>query len=140
MPVKRVSSLLSAIAIAMSFGACGHAHKPGVRAGIEEIASIAAESALMADDLARGRSKITFIRVHGAELSAQAQHEAEKLNDDPVAPSLKSPVQSAITLASDVGGAIDEMRVSPQDRQQAGEDEAKLHEWALKARKLAETL
>jgi len=111
-----------------------------VRAGIVEIASIAAESALMADDLARGRSKITFIRVHGAELSAQAQHEAEKLNDDPVAPSLKSPVESAITLASDVGGAIDEMRVSPQDRQQAMENEAKLHEWALKARKLAETL
>ena len=40
----------------------------------------------MADDLARGRTKTTFIRVHGGELSAQAQHEAEKLNDDPVAP------------------------------------------------------
>jgi hypothetical protein len=111
-----------------------------VRAGIVEIASIAAESALMADDLARGRSKITFIRVHGAELSAQAQHEAEKLNDDPVAPRLKSPIDTAITLASDIGGAIDEMRVSPQDRRQAREDEAKLRDWSLKARKLAETL
>jgi hypothetical protein len=120
--------------------ACGQAHKPGVRAGIEEIASISAEGALMANDLARARAKITFVRVHGAELSAQAQHEAEKLNDDPVAASLKGPIETAITLASDIGGAIDEMRVSPQDRQQAREDQAKLHHWALKAKMLAETL
>ena len=94
----------------------------------------------MADDLARGRTKTTFVRVHGAELSAQAQHEAEKLNDDPVARALKSPIEAAITLASDVGGAIDDMRVSPQDRRQAREDRAKLNRWALKARMLAETL
>jgi len=126
--------------VVVLLSACGQAHKPGVRAGITEIASIAAESALMADDLARGRSKTTFIRVHGAELSAQAQHEAEKLNDDPVAPGLKSPIETAIALASDIGGAIDEMRISPQDRRQAREDEAKLRDWALKAAKLADTL
>lgn len=39
----------------------------------------------MADDVARQRSKVTFVRVHGAELSAQAEHEAEKLKDDPAA-------------------------------------------------------
>jgi hypothetical protein len=138
--VRRVSIVPLLVPVVLSLGACGRAHKPGVRAGIEQIASISAESALMADDLARGRSKTTFIRVHGAELSAQAEHEAEKLNDAPVAPSLKSPIETAITLASDVGGAIDEMRVSPQDRQQAREDRAKLHRWALEARMLAETL
>jgi hypothetical protein len=138
--VRRVSVVLLLVPVAVSLGACGQAHKPGVRAGIEQIASISAEGALMADDLARGRTKTTFIRVHGAELSAQAEHEAEKLNDDPVAPNLKSPIESAIALASDIGGAIDDMRVSPQDRNQAREDRAKLHSWALKARMLAETL
>jgi len=138
--VRRVLAVPLLVPVALALGACGQAHKPGVRAGIEEIASISAEAALMADDLARGRTKTTFIRVHGAELSAQAQHEAEKLNDDPVAPGLKSPIEAAITLASDVGGAIDDMRVSPQDRQQAREDRAKLNRWALKARILAETL
>jgi hypothetical protein len=111
-----------------------------VRAGIEEIASISAESAIIADGLARGRTKTTFVRVHGAELSAQAQHEAEKLNDDPVAPDLKSPIETAITLASDIGGAIDDMRVAPQDRLQAREDEAKLRHWASEAQMLGETL
>ena len=94
----------------------------------------------MANDVARGRTKTTFVRVHGAELSAQAQHEAEKLNDDPVAVGLRSPVETAITLASDIGGAIDDMRVSPQDRRQAREGQARLQRWAMEARMLAKTL
>lgn len=94
----------------------------------------------MAEDLARGRTKTTFVRVHGAELSAQAEHEAEKLNDDPVAPELKMPIEEAIKLAADIGGAIDDMRVSPQDREQARQDEVKLRHWAGRADRLAETL
>jgi len=138
--MHRVVALLPALAVAASFGACGQAGEHGVRAGIEELASISAEGALMAGDVARARSKTTFVRVHGSELSAQAQHEAEKLNDDPVAPSLKQPVETAITLASDIGGAIDDLRVSPQDRGQAREEAAKLRRWAAKARALAESL
>ncbi len=94
----------------------------------------------MADDLARGRTKTTFVRVHGAELSAQAEHEAEKLNDDPVAPELKAPIHQAIELSADISGAIDDMRVSPQDREQARESEQKLRQWAEEAGKLAESL
>lgn len=94
----------------------------------------------MADGLARGRTKTTFVRVHGAELSAQAEHEAEKLGDDPVSPDLKRPIQVAIQLAADIGGAIDALRVSPGDPQQARQEEAKLRDWAQKAATLAETL
>jgi hypothetical protein len=112
----------------------------GVRASIEQLASISVEGALMASDLARGRTKTTFVRVHGAELSAQAEHEAEKLNDAPVSPGLRSSVEAAIELSSDMGGAIDDMRVSPHDREQAGQDEVKLRGWADEARTLAEKL
>jgi hypothetical protein len=94
----------------------------------------------MADDLAHGRTKTTFVRVHGAELSAQAEHEAEKLNDDPVAAKVKRPIHTAIELAADISGAIDDLRVSPQDREQALESERKLLHWADDASKLAETL
>jgi hypothetical protein len=111
-----------------------------VQAGIKQLASISAEGALMADDLARGRTKTTFVRVHGAELSAQAEHEAEKLSDDPVAPALKKPIRAAITLSSDIGGAIDDLRVSPRDREQAAQDRDKLRHWAEEACKLAEEL
>ncbi len=111
-----------------------------MEAGIKQRASIPAEGSLMADDVARGRTKTTFVRVHGAELSAQAEHEAEKLNDDPVAAKLKQPIETAIELSADISGAIDDLRVSPQDREQARESERKLQDWADEAGKLAEGL
>jgi hypothetical protein len=138
--MRRPLTLLLLALLTSCLVACGRASSRGVSAGIEQLASISAEGSLMADDVARGRTKTTFVRVHGAELSAQAEHEAEKLNDDPVAPKLKKPIQAAIELAGDIGGAIDDLRVSPQDREQAREDEVKLRHWALEARKLAEAL
>jgi hypothetical protein len=138
--VRRLVVLLLFVPAAISLAACGRASNHGVRVGIEQLASISAEGALIADDLARGRTKTTFVRVHGAELSAQAEHEAEKLNDDPVAPVVKKRIELAITLASDIGGAIDDLRVSPQDLEQARENRTKLERWAKQTRKLAETL
>ncbi len=137
---NRSLALLALIALATSLTACGRASSAGVRAGIKQLASISAEGALMADDVARGRTKTTFVRVHGAELSAQAEHEAEKLNDDPVAARLKQPIHTAIELSADISGAIDDLRVSPQDREQARESKQKLRQWADEAGKLAEGL
>jgi hypothetical protein len=139
MPARSVPAL-ALIALVASFTACGRAGSTGVRAGIEQLASISAEGALIAEDVARRRTKVTFVRVHGAELSAQAEHEAEKLNDDPVAPKLKQPIQAAIELSADISGAIDDLRVSPQDREQARESARKLRHWADETRKLAEEL
>jgi hypothetical protein len=132
--------LLVSIGLAAPLTACGRASSAGVSAGIKQLASISAEGALMADDIARGRTKTTFVRVHGAELSAQAEHEAEKLNDDPVASSLRQPIHTAIELSADISGAIDDLRVSPQDRGQARESKRKLHHWADEAGELAEAL
>ncbi|HST54353.1 MAG TPA: hypothetical protein VLJ42_00460 [Solirubrobacteraceae bacterium] len=126
--------------MAALLGACGRATHLGVRAGIDQLASISAEGALMADDVARARTKTTFVRVHGAELSAQAEHEAEKLSDDPVSPRLRSPVQAALKLASDIGAAIYDLRVAPKDREQAREIGSKLRHWSAEARALADTL
>jgi hypothetical protein len=136
----RLLAVLVLIALAIPLTACGRASSTGVRAGIEQLASISAEGALMADDVARGRTKTTFVRVHGAELSAQAEHEAEKLNDDPVARRLDQPIHEAIELSADISGAIDDLRVSPQDREQARESKRKLRHWADEAGKLAEGL
>jgi hypothetical protein len=138
--VHRLSVLLLLVCVAGPLGGCGHVGHEGVRAGIEQLASISAEGALMANDVARGRTKTTFVRVHGAELSAQAEHEAEKLNDAPVSAGLQSSIEAAIELSSDIGGAIDDLRVSPQDREQAHQDESKLRRWADEARTLAEKL
>jgi hypothetical protein len=120
--------------------ACGGEARHDVGQGVQQLASISAEGALMADDLARGRTKTTFVRVHGGELSAQAEHESEKLNDAPVADDLEGRVQAAIMLASKIGGAIDDLRTSPQDRQQARQDREKLSRWSDAADKLANSI
>jgi hypothetical protein len=127
-------------ALAVTGAGCGRERPHEVKLGVQQIASIASEGSLMAGDLARGRTKTTFIRVHGEELSAQAQHEAEKLNDDPVEPRLHKPIQTAIQLASSIGGAIDDLRTSPQDRVQARADMQKLEQWAQQANKLADSI
>ena len=94
----------------------------------------------MADDLVRQRTTTTFVRVHGDELSAQAQHEAEKLNDDSIPKDLKARAQAAIKLASEIGGAIDELRTSPQDRGQDRRDGAKLRHWSAEAYRIANSI
>jgi hypothetical protein len=131
---------LCLVAVASLMSGCGRESRHDVRVSVEQISSISAEGALMADDLSKGRTKTTFVRVHGQDLSDQAQHEAEKLNDAPVDPDLVGRVDKAVQLAGDVGGAIDDMRTQPKDRAQARESEQKLQQWAEQARKLADSI
>jgi hypothetical protein len=137
--LRHASALLVALTAILATG-CGNETSHDVRVSIEQIASIASEGSLMADDLARGRTKTTYVRVHGEELSSQAEHEAEKLNDAPVDPALHDRIDKAIGLSSEIGGAIDDMRVSPQDRQAAQQAAQDLKKWADEANKIADSI
>ncbi len=134
----RVGCLL--IVVAVCVAGCGIDQRQEVRVGVEQITSIASEGALMADDLVRGRTKDTFVRVHGDELSAQAEHEAEKLNDDPIPHGLKARAATAIKLAGEIGNAIDDLRVSPHNLKQDRQDAAKLRRWSGQADKIANSI
>jgi predicted outer membrane protein len=135
--MTRLTLLSVAAVTALWLSGCGQESRHDVlQQSFAQIASIAAEGSLMADDVARDRTKVTFVRVHGNDLSAQAQHEAEKLNDAPAPPDLKGHVQVAIKLAADIGGAIDDLRTSPQDRAQARQARGKLSHWAAEMRRL----
>ena len=138
--MTRVAFAVAALALALPLAGCGRETNHDVRVSIEQLASIASEGSLMADDLRRGRTKTTYLRVHGEELSSQAEHEAEKLSDAPVDPDLHDEIDKAIKLSSDIGGAIDDMRVSPKDRQAAAKAEQDLKKWADEANKIASTI
>jgi 4-hydroxy-3-methylbut-2-en-1-yl diphosphate synthase IspG/GcpE len=138
--MRAVMSLALLTVLSVVIGACGNESRHDVRISVEQIASIGSEGALMAHDVAQGRTKTTFVRVHGDDLSMQAEHEAEKLNDDPVDPDLKDRIPKALKLAADIGGAIDDLRVSPGDRGQARQAEQNLRRWASEARKLAQSI
>jgi hypothetical protein len=138
--MRAKTSIALAAVLSASLAGCGRETRHDVRISIEQISSIAAEGSVMADDLSKDRTKITFVRVHGEELSAQAEHESEKLNDAPIDPDLDARRRRAIELAGDIGGAIDDMRVSPQDRTQARETELELQRWSDEARKIADSI
>lgn len=138
--MQRASAIALAVVVAALAGGCGRETNHDVRVSIEQISSIASEGALMAGDVARDRTKNTYVRVHGEELSSQAEHEAEKLNDAPIDPALRSRVEKAIGLAGEIGGGIDDLRVAPQDRQKAAQTVDDLRKWADEARKLAESI
>jgi len=138
--VRRAVFIALAAAVALALTACGRETNHDVRLSIEQISSIAAEGALMADDVARDRSKNTYVRVHGEELSSQAEHEAEKLNDAPIDPALRERVEKAIGLAGEIGGGIDDLRVAPQDRRKAAQTEQDLNQWADEAREIADSI
>ncbi|MEA2411701.1 MAG: hypothetical protein QOC77_2262 [Thermoleophilaceae bacterium] len=138
--MHRALAIALAATVAAGAGGCGRESSHDVRVSIEQISSIGSEGAMMADDLARDRTKITYVRMHGEELSSQAEHEAEKLNDAPVAPELHARVQKAVGLAGQIGGGIDDLRVSPQDHRKAAETMHNLQQWADEARKLADSL
>jgi hypothetical protein len=138
--LRRVAAIVAALAFALLPTGCGRETNHDVRVSIEQIASIASEGSLMANDLARGRTKTTYVRVHGEELSSQAEHEAEKLNDAPVDPALHARIDKAIGLSSEISGAIDDMRVSPQDREVARQAQQDLKKWADEANKIAGSL
>jgi hypothetical protein len=137
---RAVAIALAATVVAAAASGCGRETNHDVQQSIEQISSIASEGALMADDVVRDRTKITYVRVHGEELSSQAEHEAEKLNDAPIDPALRDRVDKAIGLAGEIGGGIDDLRVSPQDRQKAAQTVQDLKKWADEARKLADSI
>jgi hypothetical protein len=137
---RTVVSVCLLVGLLASLSGCWREPRHQAQVGIEQLASISAEGALMADDVARQRTKTTFVRVHGEELSAQAQHEAEKLSDDSIPSDLKTRTQAAIKLASEIGGAIDDLRTSPNDRQQARVERAKLRRWSDEADRLAKSI
>jgi hypothetical protein len=138
--VRHAVAIVLAAVLAAATGGCGRETNHDVKQSILQISSIASEGAIMADDQARDRSKITFLRAHGEELSSQAEHEAEKLNDAPVAPELRDRVKKAVALAGQIGGGIDNLRTSPQDRHQASDTVHQLLHWSDEARKLANSI
>jgi hypothetical protein len=139
--VRRViASVCLVVGLVTCLAGCGLDRRQQALVSVEQLTSIAAEGALMADDLARNRTTTTFIRVHGDELSEQALHEAQKLNDDSIPNDLKARAQAAIKLASEIVGALDEMRTSPQDRGQDRRDGAKLRRWSAEAYRLGKSI
>jgi hypothetical protein len=98
---------------------CGGGGKIGdeeLHEQLEAVQSTAAEGALLASDVARGRTLGPFADVHSRVLAAQAQTAASFLSPDRAQAGLEPDVSRAARLAKSVESSLDELETAGGDR------------------------
>ena len=125
-----------AAAVVLS-GCGGYIRHEELRRGVETLGSAAAEGKLLADDVARDRTRSTFARVHARELADEVDHEAEKLRDAGAEGDLVKFKEDAVKLAQDISGELGDLEVAPGDEANGRHVATKLDHYATDADDLA---
>ena len=109
---------------------------------IGTLESAATEGALLASDVARDRTKVTFARVHARELGETVVHEAEKLNDAEAEPEggVASKKVKAIDLADRISAELGRIQIAPDSETEGRGAEENLNRLSEQAGQLAEGL
>jgi hypothetical protein len=128
------------LALTFPLAGCDPLDSAELRREVDSVGSLAAEGELLASEVARDRTKATFVRVHADELASNAEESAEKLNDADVAPGLEDKSKRAIELASEISDALGELVVSPGDERVGRSVQLKLHALADKTDELSSSL
>ena len=103
----------------------------------ENVASLASEGGLLADDVSRGRSTKYFVRVHAKELSQKASNLEDALAERPTSPGITADVRKLSKLAGKVSRELERLHLHPTDRGVAVSLEKPLSDDADAADKLA---
>jgi len=96
--------LVAVVALLLATG-CGGASSldaKAVRTSAEAVRSSAADGALLADDVARGRTFATFVHAHAGELATRMEREAATLRSSPSSGSVRRDARDVATLAEQV--------------------------------------
>jgi hypothetical protein len=140
---RRSTALVVLVAgAAASLAGCGGPITPGeLSRSIQSLESTAAEGALLADDVARDRTKATFVRVHARDLGDVVDHEAEKLNDAQAdRADVAAAKTKAIDLADRIGTALGQIQIAPDSETGGRKSAAALNRLSKDAKKLADGL
>jgi hypothetical protein len=111
--VPRSLRLATASLSALLIGGCGPLDRAELSRGVQSLGAIAAEGRILADGVARDRTKRNFTRVHARVLAEEAAHEAEKLADAHPAAGLEQPRDQAVAIALRLADTLGELQVHP---------------------------
>ena len=138
---RLIASIVLGVMTAALAG-CGGPITPGeLSRSIQNLESSAAEGALLADDVARDRTKATFVRVHARDLGDVVVHEAEKLNDAQAdRANVAATKTRAINLADRIDTALGQIQVAPGSKSAGRKSAAALTRLSEDAKKLADGL
>jgi hypothetical protein len=107
---------------------------------VQSLESAAAEGGLLAHDVARDRTKATFVRAHSRDLSEDVQHEAEKLSDADANGRVAVAKRRGVALAGAISQALGMLQVEPRNEAVGREAERTLSRLAARAGRLADGL
>ena len=136
---RRLAALLTA-AVALSLGACEPLGPDELQREVRSIHSVAAEGAVLAEQVADQSTKRTFARVQARELSDAAEHSAERLTDAHPAEGLGDATSRAIDLAERTSAAVGEVEQAPDDATGASDAASQLRKLAGETDALARSL
>jgi hypothetical protein len=128
------------LSLLLLIGCGGRMSASELSPSVDTLVSAAAEGQLLARDVARGRTKTTFVRAHTRELGEKVDHESEKLSDAQAAPGVGARKDAASSLADGISTALGQLQTSPDDRRGALQAEAQLAKLARRAERLAGSL
>jgi outer membrane murein-binding lipoprotein Lpp len=139
---RRLVAFALFVGVAGLVSGCGGPMRPDeLSRSIQTLESTAAEGAILANDVARDRTKATFARVHARDLGDVAVHEAEKLNDASADRSdVASAKSKAIDLADKIDTALGQIQVAPGDESGARQAQTQLDKLSKQAGDLAGSL
>ncbi len=132
---------VAVVAAAVTFAGCGGPMQPDeLKRSIETLESSAAEGALLANGVARDRTKATFARVHARDLGETVDHEAEKLHDASAEGRVALRKAAAVDLAGRIAEALGQIQTAPDSTSEGRSAEATLTRLGDRAGRLAEGL
>jgi hypothetical protein len=116
-PTKRLRGVVLAFLV-LGLAGCngGTVDRHALKRDAENVASLASEGGLLADDVSRGRSTKYFVRVHAKELSSKASNLQDALAERPTSPGITSDVRKLSKLAGKVSRELERLHLHPTDR------------------------
>jgi hypothetical protein len=132
-------ALLGAVMLAAA--GCGGPMQPQELArSVQTLESSASEGALLARDVARNRTKATFVRAHSRDLGETVDHEAEKLADADANGEVAARKSQAVDLADRISQALGKLQVFPGVESQGAAAERELRSSAKRAAEISDAL
>jgi hypothetical protein len=134
-PIARVVPALLLLALAGCNG--GTVDQHALKRDAENVASLATEGELLANDVSKGASPKYFARVHAKELSLAASNLEDALAKRPTSPGITSDVRKLSKLAGKVSDELEQLHLHPTDRDVAASLKQPLNDDADAADELA---
>jgi hypothetical protein len=128
------------VAVSLLLAGCGDMSRGELERRVKTLESMAAEGELLASEVSRNRTKMTFARVRAGELADDADHEAEKLADAAPSDGLTDARDDAVEQAQALADAFGTLQVFPGDEGRGAQVERTLKEHGEQLSKLADRL